>query len=625
MSLVIRSGANFTKNLTINQKQLETIRNAQSLEEATKLGLIDRVLDKFFSRNKAEVHKQLYFLFQETAPSHAEDIINKAQAFDRLTQLVDPKHRSNLKVLVEQAPLGEQSHKVTFQFQLQDFPLSLEFSFNSLPENITPASITQQWFLAEQGTRLLRHTSCEGWQQLMEQLQLESEEVITQIYQTSPTDAETLESDEIYPDSVSEEDQSAFQDMLRANKKEPVTSELAPTDAVDDTLSSATPQKGQAHGLTPQKAVGKIEKAYRNFKQNKAAALEGARETGAKHAVMTSKDGTRYFVDPNGLFPMMRRPISRPSEQVSGASSKLDRADEQYLRFAHVDERELDKTLLDPNVDIDHYDLSRLENDFEKQEYFVEALTELQQALPNSSFNGRAIQPGMLGFMDPQGRRLAVNGGENTELFLQRTRRPIPLQAFKIACEDLASAHQHEIYFRDIKNANLVYREERTGKNGQIVPLDNPQVHFIDLEEMYTPQTGFLAKDCGTPVFMTTELAFAKSQGDKKQIEAADNYAMLLSILRASSVTLMNELPLTQTLEHGEEDMFEHGEEDMFEHGILHEQSNSAEHRAMLDQVLTQMIKPEYLEQVQRFLQEPTEYPLEESLDEVINWQASLS
>ncbi|WP_133309282.1 hypothetical protein [Parashewanella curva] len=602
-----------TKNLTIDQKQLDTIKNAQSLEEATKLGFIDRIMDKLFSRNKAEVHKQLYFLFQEHSSSSAEGIIQKAQAFDRLTQLVDRKYRSSLTMSVTQAPLGEQSHKVSFKFKLQELPFSLEFSCSNLPEELSPKSVAQQWLKAEQGKHLMLHCPCDGWQQLMEQFQQDSEEVIIQMYQTNLDDAATLESDTVYPDSISEEDKSVFQEMLRANKTELTTSKLDQIDLAEDTQESPSSKKSQAHGLTPLEAAGKIKKAYRNFRENKEAAIEDARVKGAKHAVMTNKDGTRYFVDPNGLFPMMRRPIYRPSQEVTGAHSKLDRADEQYVRFTHVFESNLDQTLTDPIGDIDLHEIGRLEEHLEQQDYFADALNELKHALPNSSFQGRSIQAGMQGFLDDQGRRIAVNGGENTKQFVDRTNTSIPLQAFHIACEDLASAHKHGIYFRDIKNENLLYRDHQVGSNGRKIPIENPKVNFIDLDEMYTPNYGSAYRRCGAEPYMTTELLAGKEDGDKSIIESADNYAMLISLLQSVSVTIMKNIPT-----------YSHSRADMFEHGILHEESNSAEHRAMLNQVLTQVIKPEHLEQVQNFLREPTEYPLENPLDKVINWQASL-
>ena len=121
---------------------------------------------------------------------------------------------------------------------------------------------------------------------------------------------------------------------------------------------------------------------------------------------------------------------------------------------------------------------------------------------------------------------LARNGGSEIAALRRKYNKKLPLDSFRVACEDLTTMHYSDIYMRDIKPENMV--------------IKNGIAKHIDLDFVTTQKGGTypLEQLCGTPYMITNGLIKERESGDKGRIKVAlkagDQFAMLQTMMYAT-------------------------------------------------------------------------------------------
>ncbi|MYM38735.1 hypothetical protein [Duganella qianjiadongensis] len=105
----------------------------------------------------------------------------------------------------------------------------------------------------------------------------------------------------------------------------------------------------------------------------------------------------------------------------------------------------------------------------------------------------------------------------------------VPVSAFKAALADLDAMHAKKIYLVDIKTANLTF--------------DDHKVRFIDVDGRINWHPAKRQAFGYTPAWTTPKLHKAMHDNRRIAFQASDQYAMLLSMIRASSLLKSGELP----------------------------------------------------------------------------------
>lgn len=123
---------------------------------------------------------------------------------------------------------------------------------------------------------------------------------------------------------------------------------------------------------------------------------------------------------------------------------------------------------------------------------------------------------------------LAHNAGTDLARLIAAGKQ-VPLSAFKAALTDLGAMHARKIYLVDIKTANLTY--------------DDSKVHFIDVDGRIKWHPAKRQTIRFTPGWTTLKLRQAMRENRRIAFQASDQYAMLLSMIRATSSPKSGELP----------------------------------------------------------------------------------
>ncbi|NOH72944.1 hypothetical protein F0225_16620 [Vibrio pectenicida] len=185
---------------------------------------------------------------------------------------------------------------------------------------------------------------------------------------------------------------------------------------------------------------------------------------------------------------------------------------------------------------------------------------------------------------------LARNGGSEIAELRRKYNKKLPLDSFRLACEDLSAMHHSDIYMRDIKPENMVIK-------------DGIAKH-IDLDFVTTPKGGTYPFEqvCGTPYMVTRGLIKERESGDKERIKGAlksgDQFAMLQTIMYATGSSQVN----YQVRRH----------DGVAKMGIT---ITNAHRQWVTDNVL-----PSHRADVLRFLANPTASPLSAPLHLLLKW-----
>ncbi|WP_133372162.1 hypothetical protein [Parashewanella spongiae] len=313
-----------------------------------------------------------------------------------------------------------------------------------------------------------------------------------------------------------------------------------------------------------------------------------------------------YYFDKDRVFPPIRIPSkelsSQESQKVKGSFKRAKARDAHYIQFKAQEIVLTDKA--------SKYTQRFISVKTSRNTHLKEKLKKIKNALQIESWTNCSIQPGLQGVVLEKGKITSVAGGQDITNFTQEN-GIVDYHVFERFCNEMARLHQHNIFFRDVKGENLLYKTTATSESGKSVRLDSPQLAIIDLDDLYTGEPGEEARICGSPAYITAEL-LKKSTGNLIILKARDEYATLITMLLTTAPETFD-MKTTPRL---------HGtlEEMIFRYGILNAENTHRKTKEGIVTALKRMIKDEHFTTVKNFLANPVSHSLRIPLHDMIDW-----
>ncbi len=317
-----------------------------------------------------------------------------------------------------------------------------------------------------------------------------------------------------------------------------------------------------------------------------------------------------YYFDRDEIFPPMRQPTKKvpvtETKNLSGTFKKAKAQDTHYISF-EAEELEI------------HTSTNRAQQPVLIQEsrnsLLKVKLQKVKATLGINSWAHCSIQPGFQGIVVKEGELISATGGTDISSYTKKN-GIVNYRIFERFCSDMAQLHRNEIFFRDIKVENLLYKTTATSENGKVVNLESPQLSVIDLDDLYTGEPGDKEKLCGTLGYLTEKLYEKKFSGSRRVLKACDDYAALLTILSTTAEETYNMCLAPSDYK----DSYNYGYNENYQVGILDNENKDQTTKQNIETVLVRMIKPKHLNTVKLFLADPLKYQLKISLHEAIDW-----
>ncbi|MCL1079845.1 hypothetical protein D5R81_17100 [Parashewanella spongiae] len=338
---------------------------------------------------------------------------------------------------------------------------------------------------------------------------------------------------------------------------------------------------------TMHSAQKKIKQAFAEFMVTKKQKVEQAskknkflecRLSTLKHVKHPSGVPVTYYVTDNIKAPLIREPTKVHDDlslKMEGMFKKVTKLDCDFLELTF-----LARSMFAKSFDVNNYNK------------LMDRLVEFPSFSKTRAIRLKTV--------------LACNVGKDLYTHFICIGRTIDYTLFKPLCIDLAKVHKMFIFVRDIKPHNMTIKQNVTLETGALLPLETSKLYFIDLDFMVSEEYERYEHKLGTDLYTTIKLMEAKKRGDKKLIRAADNYALLLTMIE-SCFDKAHQLGLRDP------DGLSNQTTDFYN-----------EYTApVLSPWLNKVIKPQYLSDVILFLTSPHEYPLILDLHQVINWSTS--
>ncbi|RYV01580.1 hypothetical protein SOPP22_14460 [Shewanella sp. OPT22] len=653
MSLLVgKSTSSFTRE--IKARRLEAIKKSNSVEEASKLGFFDSILDKLSGGVKKEACRKLFILIGNQGQEGFDRASQSAAAFTDLTQLVvkkdlqfleltvsptlaysQHKHELTIKIKSDQtftltlpfsAPSTESQHVESFEvYQLKDTATSLEklnkstIDTESLDDQTKPK--IESWNKALKEMQIaakkkamssykridptFKFTEEALKSQLGQPLDQECDEALVSLWRELSASVDT-DSDSGYgsPDtSFSNQhfchDTAAehFKTLAKFHPVPPSSSYSEPE--ANPLLTNKTHTEDVE--LEEDKASKKIAKNYRAYRHNvqlrKNAAFGLKKDNKCiKMTVKSDNPNKRvYLVDPKGILPTTRKPIPELASPVStseSTSKQLVASDGEFITLAPKDP---DRSESDDFAD-------------KRNEKIRIIWSDIKNALGKDHMEwGCSIVPGLLG-MSHESEIHSASGGADVERYLEE-RGCQPLGIYKQACIDLAELNRKGIYLRDIKNSNFVIKKETTTASGRTVTINNPEVKFIDLDGALTPNFGIAKESYVSAHKITKELLIKGNAEDKQALKSGDQYAMILTMFEGR---FPEAIDLKANLDNGEP----------FPTGYLTDADYTG--KGMLIDFIHSHVDIDHRVKVVEFMTDPVSNPLPDNLNfsELFDWRS---
>ena len=383
-----------------------------------------------------------------------------------------------------------------------------------------------------------------------------------------------------------------------------------------------TQSKEQDHAAT------QFQAAYRGFKDRRKVKFKPSH--GELVTLTNDNHNFTYYLDPKELFPPLRAPrhfaYRPPNSAICGTFKRCIQLDEHYIEFEESEPEHIDS--IDKTVPVA---ISQ-----EQIKASSTLLLSLMNSAAQKEYTLRTIVPGLQGSYIEElkgnnstsyNRVIAAFGGVSLSNHIfkgsDKQSLKVNIQCFYDLCLDVSFFHQNGYYFRDIKGANLLIREYADDE--KTLRYKRPQIKSIDLTTMcwVESDTGMEAnlepipidEPTGTPIYLTQEIAEKKLLGQRKHLETADNYALLLTIFESISpefYQLERAPSLFKGATHKHQLLF--GVKGAFVKGIMHPSSSSMKNRQVIEAVILKYIKTDYQDDVRKFLEDPIQNPLRTSL-----------
>ncbi|RLV58701.1 hypothetical protein D5018_15905 [Parashewanella curva] len=345
----------------------------------------------------------------------------------------------------------------------------------------------------------------------------------------------------------------------------------------------------------------------------------------------STQNHVQYYDDRLKLYPILRSPK---------LDSQLDVSEIPPGRFKtpySMDENFISFTMTHAESQGYEFIMSK-----EYSELMMQMLDELKRMMPEKTFRGRTIQPGLQGLVPVAGCLIAARGGPSLTRYLAgKTGVPHELNILilKKLCEDLSFCHQGDFYFRDIKPDNILIAEFADHATTSQQRHELPQLYSVDLSDMCLlnpdPEGEHFSivdmdANTGTEAFMTSEILELK-KGTTEYAElalalrAADNYAMFLTIFYTISAKARK--VIIRPCDYPQDSPFYIADDNgvsMRKFGILHPNSTPADDIDVLLDLIEDYVAEEFKGDVRLFLTNPTLYDFDHTIDEVMIWNRDL-
>ncbi|MCL1078140.1 hypothetical protein D5R81_09670 [Parashewanella spongiae] len=614
MSLLVKSNPGAWGRRSLGAKKLQKIEKAASIEEAVKVTSIERIKDWFCGTDTAELSRLLFILKSKSNKSEFESAKEKVEAFVTLAEHVDFEHEKCLKMTLTQGPLGHhEEHRVSFKIAgfEETFP-EVTFTFPKIThmhvedeEFSQEKDLIKQWCEAnhskiplERKKNIVGSEAISNWNRSIDEIKNELEIKIQgrlEIHLSGVSDGEREQEIEKFVARVMEASNDTENEELKLNLMARIENRQS---------------------IKPWQAY----KARKNQKITNEKQPTDKAPDGFVTMTYTSKEDPSvshsYLIDKKQMLPPIRQPkvnVQPGNVQPKGAFKEVVERDENYIKL---------KGFRPGIIDTDYLlELTEAEANEQRQAQ----LEELKSALYGNSFTGTSIAPGLLGvYSGPEGQLLAANGGEDLQKIIFGTQgrgittKIIPLKAYQQLCKDIAQAHEHSIYFRDIKSANLLYRDTLEGVSGEKIKLENPRVMMIDIDDLVSPTVGQKHRCVGTYYYSTYELLEARlsyetDSPERKSkaegvLKSADDYALLLCLLEGTSTEIRG-IPFTP-----------HDENLPYSGGLNNKANVDSVQQDVIYDAVEQIVLSEDVPKVLNFLSDPIKFPLDKHVLEVIDW-----
>ncbi|RYV01299.1 hypothetical protein SOPP22_12910 [Shewanella sp. OPT22] len=384
-------------------------------------------------------------------------------------------------------------------------------------------------------------------------------------------------------------------------------------------------EKEHSSAVTVQKAFRVQSQRIKNY----AAKID---ETRFERIQVLESDHIRFFFDLDKVFPPVYQPKQswRHATIPSGSFKFPVSSDHKMIEFSATERR----AETSGAVPVSSETNARNKKIFTKMKSIL-----ISDGRPeNNPFQGSTIQPGLQGVVVGEQKLISVRSGEALDTHLIKKCPNGELQhpeCFHQLLVDMELMHENQIFFRDIKESNLLYVDHEKRMDGTIFKLPKPKLMFIDLGDMcFSPDStstetpiGNLNLFCGTPSKATWELFEQRQKGDKIAAKSADEYAVLYTFLRSISLTL-SKLPQAPCEVRNHQDFMGvnagrlHAcgmkESYVFRKGILHHTSLKPAQRQTFIDECEPFIKDDYQGEVIRFLEDPINNPFQHKLSEML-------
>ena len=306
-----------------------------------------------------------------------------------------------------------------------------------------------------------------------------------------------------------------------------------------------------------------LQSAFRQFLIAKDRA--DVNEFGFKRLISSINGQERYYDTAKGMKKfVLIRPIKAPKQLLAGGVKKVQAIDEHFISLEPIQ---------------GHFGL--LEG--RKENRTVRKLLKYPSISPN--------------FIVDHYLSIGINAGDPLfESFIQKG-QIVAVNQFEQVTKDLNKMHLEGWLHRDIKSNNMGVCK----KTGQIKLFDlSSFVKKSDLEQG-KKKNKINVKPFGTKKFTTRELFLRVRDLDAEMLKRQDNYALLIAMMEATDLNvskIVKRLPQLPS-----------------EFGIYH-----GENRSALDTWINKNVKPEYRENVRKFLFSPSQDSLQNSVYEIIDW-----
>lgn len=117
MSLSIQGKSLFVLNRTLSNEDVQCAINSSSKEEATHVGIWEKIKDWFCGTNTSEVLEKIYELTHSNDEPDTESILKKITAFYQLKEMVYPVYQNRFQASITQ---NNEEGTYTFSFSIKD-------------------------------------------------------------------------------------------------------------------------------------------------------------------------------------------------------------------------------------------------------------------------------------------------------------------------------------------------------------------------------------------------------------------------------------------------------------------------------------------------------------------------